>query len=94
MIKLNYPDFWLKRGILSLILIPFSWVYRFLGYLRWLNALPIRLSGFVICVGNMSVGGSGKTQVTKWLALQLKKRNYNFLIVTKAFLQLIHVKIT
>ncbi|RTK92416.1 MAG: tetraacyldisaccharide 4'-kinase [Rickettsiales bacterium] len=85
MIKLNYPQFWLKRGMISLLLIPFSWIYILLSFLRKLIITPIKLPGFVICIGNMSVGGTGKTQVTKWLASNCQKNNYNFLIITKAY---------
>lgn len=85
MIKLNYPQFWLQNGIISLLLTPLSWIYILLGYIRALIVTPIRLPAFVICAGNMSVGGSGKTQVTKWLAGKLKENNYNFLIITKAY---------
>lgn len=85
MIKLRYPQFWLKRGMTSSLLIPLSWIYILLGFLRKLIITPIKLPGFVICIGNVSVGGTGKTQVTKWLADNFQKNNYNFLIITKAY---------
>lgn len=85
MIKLNYPKFWQKRGLLSTILLPLSILYRLLGLVRRLFYKPMRLPGFVICVGNMSVGGSGKTQVVKLLAQKLKSDNYKILIITKGY---------
>lgn len=85
MIKLSYPKFWSKKNIISSLLIVFSWLYQSLGYLRKLFVKPIKLPYFVICVGNISVGGTGKTQVVLWLAKHLREKNYRFLIVTKGY---------
>ena len=63
MIKLIYPAFWAKNGIISFLLTPLSWIYRLLGFLRRKLARPIRFDSVVICVGNISVGGTGKTQI-------------------------------
>ena len=85
MIKLLYPKFWSKKDLLSYVFIPISWIYIFLGVLRKLFSTPIKLPGKVICVGNMSVGGAGKTQIVLWLAKKFTKSNVNFLIVTKGY---------
>ena len=83
MIKLVYPEFWAENNWQSRVLIPFSWIYRFLGWLRYKFTKPIKFQAKVICVGNMSVGGTGKTQIVLWLAKKLT--NHNFLIVTKGY---------
>jgi tetraacyldisaccharide 4'-kinase len=85
MIKLVYPKFWSKRGILSLFLTPFSWIYQLLTILRQISASPIRLGAKVICIGNVSVGGTGKTQIVEYLALHYKKENKKILIITKGY---------
>jgi tetraacyldisaccharide 4'-kinase len=85
MIKLIYPDFWLKNGILSYLLAPLSLVYILLQILRKLFAKPVRLAKTVICVGNVTVGGTGKTQLVLWLAERLNKKKIKFLIITKAY---------
>lgn len=85
MIKLTYPSFWSKRNIVSWLLIAFSWIYQLLGNLRKLLVKPVKLPCFVICIGNISVGGTGKTQLVAWLAKNLRKKNCNFLIVTKGY---------
>ena len=85
MIKLIYPKFWSKNGVLSYLLIPFSWIYIFLGKLRAIFTKPIKLDATVICVGNMSVGGTGKTQIVLWLAERLTQKKANFLVVTKGY---------
>lgn len=85
MIKLKYPSFWTKKGLLSLILKPLSWIYILLGYLRLILTQQTKLPQTVICVGNITVGGSGKTQVVLWLAKILTKKNISFVVVTKAY---------
>jgi tetraacyldisaccharide 4'-kinase len=84
-IKLTYPSFWSKKNIVSWLLIAFSWIYQLLGSLRKLLVKPVKLPCFVICIGNISVGGTGKTQLVAWLAKNLRKKNCNFLIVTKGY---------
>ncbi len=83
--RLTYPEFWSKKNIVSSVLIAFSWIYQLLGWLRKLLVKPIKLPSFVICIGNVSVGGTGKTQLVAWLAKRLRFNNCNFLIVTKGY---------
>ncbi|ABV73864.1 tetraacyldisaccharide 4'-kinase [Rickettsia canadensis str. McKiel] len=85
MIKLLYPKFWQKQNIIAYLLLPVSLIYQFLGYLRASLAQPIMLPAKVICVGNCSVGGTGKTQIVIYLAKLLKARNVSFVIVTKGY---------
>jgi tetraacyldisaccharide 4'-kinase len=84
-IKLTYPAFWSKKNILSSLFIAFSWIYQLLSILRRILVKPVKLQCFVICIGNISVGGTGKTQVVAWLAKKLREKNCNFLIVTKGY---------
>lgn len=54
--------------------------------LRQCTACPIRFGTTkIICVGNYTIGGSGKTQIVIWLAKQLANFNIDFVIVTKAY---------
>lgn len=85
MIKLLYPKFWQRRNIIAYLLLPISLIYQFLGYLRAGLARPIMLPAKVICVGNCSVGGTGKTQIVIYLAKLLKAKKVSFVIVTKAY---------
>lgn len=66
-------DCWQGRSPASLMLLPLSWLYGFAVRLRrwyWHSALghPRRLPVPVIVVGNITVGGTGKTPVVDWLA--------------------------
>ncbi|MCZ6909661.1 MAG: tetraacyldisaccharide 4'-kinase, partial [Rickettsia endosymbiont of Ixodes persulcatus] len=78
MIKLLYPKFWQKQNIIAYLLLPVSLIYQFLGYLRASLAQHVMLPAKVICVGNCSVGGTGKTQIVIYLAKLLKARNVSF----------------
>lgn len=85
MINLKYPNFWSKKAWLSSIMIFFSYIYIFLGFVRTQTTKKIVLPQKIICVGNITLGGSGKTQIVAWLAQKLIQKNISFVIVTKAY---------
>ena len=85
MINLKYPNFWSKKNWLSSIRVFFSYIYIFLGFVRTQTTRKIRLPQKIICVGNITLGGSGKTQIVAWLAQKLIQKNISFVIVTKAY---------
>ena len=85
MIKLYYPKFWQSKNILAFLLLPFGYIYLFLGVMRKLIAKPIKFKAHTICVGNATVGGTGKTQMIIKLAQELTKRNINFIILCKGY---------
>ncbi len=85
MIKLVYPKFWSQKGILSYLFMPLSWIYQMLSFIRKLFSNPVKFDAKVICVGNANIGGTGKTQIVILLAKILKKKNINFIVVTKAY---------
>ncbi len=85
MIKLKPPAFWLSKNWLAKLLMPISWIYMFLGYLRSLYIKQIKLPQTVICVGNITLGGAGKTQLVAKLATILLKHKISLVIVTKAY---------
>lgn len=65
-------------AILKIILLPLSLIYGFVVGIRnfFFNTgiLKSKSSGIpVICVGNISVGGTGKTPHTEWLLSELSK---------------------
>ena len=63
--KINKPKFWDKENqtFFSLMLLPFSYIYFLIitikKYFKKEKEFPIP----VICVGNIYVGGTGKTPV-------------------------------
>ena len=72
---------WQRRGILACLLWPLSLLFRLIGALRralyaagWLRST--RLPVPVIVVGNIFVGGTGKTPLTIWLVQMLRQAGY------------------
>jgi tetraacyldisaccharide 4'-kinase len=73
MINLNYP---LLKPV-RILLLPFSLIYGLIVYIRnWLyNKNFLRGASFnlpVICIGNLSVGGTGKSPMVEYLLEKLK----------------------
>lgn len=81
---------WYGKHPLSLLLLPLSWFYQFFMFLRRqgynLGLLPIKRVNYpVIVVGNVTVGGTGKTPLVIWLAEYLKQQNLNPGIVSRGY---------
>ncbi|WP_341756944.1 MULTISPECIES: tetraacyldisaccharide 4'-kinase [unclassified Candidatus Tisiphia] len=85
MIRLIYPKFWQTKNIIAYLLLPLSWLYFFASYLRRITARPIIFPCKVICVGNITIGGTGKTQIVLFLAQLLKAINIDFIIISKGY---------
>ena len=72
---------WTKRGLLACLLWPLSWLFRALVELRRKMYAAGRLHSTrlpvpVIVVGNVFVGGTGKTPLTIWLVEALRQAGY------------------
>lgn len=79
MINLIAPKFWYKKSIASYILLPFSFIYRGIISLRkfYYQVFPgKKFSIPIIIVGNIVVGGAGKTPLVICLAELLKNKGY------------------
>jgi tetraacyldisaccharide 4'-kinase len=56
------PAFWSRPpGLLAAVLAPLSWLWLAAARLRRRRARPVRAPIPVICVGNLTAGGAGKT---------------------------------
>ncbi|MDD2356297.1 MAG: tetraacyldisaccharide 4'-kinase [Thiovulaceae bacterium] len=62
------PSF--SQVLLSLFFLPLSWIYCLIVWIKYKNAIPKDYGIDVVSVGNLSVGGSGKTPLTTALALR------------------------
>ncbi len=60
---MDAPRFWQEDGWPARILAPLGAVYAGLGWLRWRLSAPRGVGVPVICVGNATVGGTGKTPI-------------------------------
>ena len=86
---------WLQRQWASitywhLLLMPLSWVFGAIVFVRkffytkaWLKSY--RLSVPVVVVGNINVGGTGKTPLVIWLAEQLKLAGHQPGIISRGY---------
>jgi len=81
---------WYERNGLTQFLRPFSWVFLAVATLRrWLYrhsvVKSVRLSVPVIIVGNITVGGTGKTPLVIWIANYLKNAGYKPGIISRGY---------
>tara|TARA_B100000886_G_scaffold340230_1_gene308535 strand:+ start:2763 stop:3725 length:963 start_codon:yes stop_codon:yes gene_type:complete len=70
------PKFWDQRGPLSSFLVPVSWVYNSIRVISKPLHHPITAPVPVLCVGNLNIGGSGKTPVAISIGQKLKRAGY------------------
>ena len=80
----------LINNYLSIVLYPISIVYRFLIFIRnqlFTNNLLNKklLPCKVISVGNISVGGSGKTPMVEYLSRHFQKKGNNVGIISRGY---------
>ncbi len=83
-------QYWYRSSPLHLILLPISWLFGALSALRRLLYRSHTLKSFrlpvpVVIVGNISVGGTGKTPLTLAIAEQLKKNGYSPIIISRGY---------
>jgi len=85
--KLYKPNFWKKNyyNIYSLILLPISILIQLLYLVKKAIIVPKKFNIPVICIGNIYVGGTGKTPLTLEVYNILKKLNKNPAIVKKFY---------
>ena len=81
---------WYSNSVLSAMLLPLSWLFRVIVVLRRAYyRLARRARGtspaFVIVVGNITVGGTGKTPFLIWLAGQCRRRGLKTGIITRGY---------
>src|SRR5512135_2923845 len=81
---------WYRLSPLHLLLFPLSLIFRTLAALRCLLyrsgiLASVKLPVPVVVVGNISVGGTGKTPLTLWLAQQLIENGWHPAIVSRGY---------
>ena len=84
--KFLKPKFWeSKNNILAILLRPISLLFYFLTALRKSLISPKKFKIPIICVGNIYVGGTGKTPVSIMIANILKTNNKKPAIIKKYY---------
>ncbi len=76
---------WAKKGLFALLLSPFSFVFLCVSRYRAMHAQPERLPVPVVVVGNIYVGGTGKTPVTIALARGLRKMGWHPGVISRGY---------
>ena len=81
---------WYRKTPLTLLLLPLSWLFCAVAMLRRrayaAGLLKVeRLAVPVIVVGNISVGGTGKTPLVAWLVNWLREQGYRPGIVSRGY---------
>ena len=73
--KFNKPEFWDKKSnLISKLLLPLTFIVRTIIYLRKKIINPKKFNLPIICVGNIYIGGTGKTPIAIKLASELLKK--------------------
>ncbi|WHL24749.1 MAG: tetraacyldisaccharide 4'-kinase [Candidatus Blochmannia vicinus] len=81
---------WFKSSLCYLFLLPFSWLY---GLVSTLNRISYqygwrkvyRFSVPIVIIGNVTIGGNGKTPMVLWLVEQLQHRGWKVGVVSRGY---------
>ena len=79
------PDFWTSRGVIAALLLPAAGLWAVATAIRNRMAQETAAVLPVICIGNFSAGGTGKTPVSSFLYDQLKDRGYKPAILIRGY---------
>jgi tetraacyldisaccharide 4'-kinase len=79
------PEFWMQDGAAARLLAPAGHLYALAARLRRRVTTPQRAPLPVICVGNLTVGGTGKTPVVIALAERLRAAGARPHLVTRGY---------
>jgi tetraacyldisaccharide 4'-kinase len=79
------PDFWQKDGPLGMLLSPLGALYGMSVAFKARNARPFDPGVPVICVGNLTAGGSGKTPIAIAIAEMLRARGHKPYFLTRGY---------
>ena len=84
--KVNKPKFWDKQiGIFSILLLPFSLITIIIIYIKKKLTDTQKFNIPIICVGNIYLGGTGKTPLSIMLANELSDAGKKPVILRKYY---------
>lgn len=83
-------SYWTKKNFVAGLLLPLAWLFTALA---WLRRVAYRLGVFkvtrlavpVIVIGNITVGGTGKTPLTMWLVERLRAAGFTPGVVSRGY---------
>ena len=79
------PEFWNKKLSIAILLLPLSLVWWIGSIVRQLVAKPYHARLPVICIGNLSVGGTGKTPAAILVVKLLKQAGWRPAMLTRGY---------
>ena len=71
--KVYKPRFWSNINLISTLFLPISLIINFINIYKRRLSKPRSFGIPIICVGNIYVGGTGKTPTSIFLAKELNK---------------------
>ncbi len=83
--RIKQPQFWKTNNKISMALWPLSLVYRLVTKIREMRAKPFKSQIPVICVGNVNIGGAGKTPVTIEVAKILQEQGKKVAFLSRGY---------
>jgi tetraacyldisaccharide 4'-kinase len=92
--KLSTPEWWYVRGLtarqggmptIRAVLTPASWIWAAATARRIALGRPVDPGVPVICVGNVTMGGAGKTPVVRALAQRLAARGKSVHLLSRGY---------
>ena len=84
--KLSKPNFWTKKiNFFSILLWPISLIYQFFFHIKTLVTKQRVFKIPIICVGNIYLGGTGKTPLTLFLTEIFENRGKKTSIIKKYY---------
>ena len=85
------PEFWYQKdgresaSMLRTLLTPISWIYAHATAKRIKTTVPFDPRIPVICVGNASIGGTGKTPIAAYLLESLSRMGMRAVILSRGY---------
>jgi tetraacyldisaccharide 4'-kinase len=85
--RMRAPDFWYEdpKESVAFVLRPLGWLYGFVGRTRAKLVTPFRASVPVVCIGNLTAGGTGKTPLSIAIAERLKARGLRVSFLSRGY---------
>jgi 3-deoxy-D-manno-octulosonic-acid transferase len=79
------PEFWDRDGLAPSLLAPVGWTWAAAGRVRRAWVRPVHAPRPVICIGNLVIGGAGKTPVALSIGAALRRRGRQVHFLTRGY---------
>jgi tetraacyldisaccharide 4'-kinase len=83
--RLLAPKFWQDKNILSFAMLPLALIYFIVISIKNLLKLPYKSKLPVVCIGNVTAGGGGKTPIAIWLAKYLTSKQVRVCFLSRGY---------